>query len=93
MLQALRLAWPEWLDASQVHEICQILRPDWTKNDCRQRRTTRNLGRLHSYHQVDRIGTGQRLLGRVPGKDIKTGWVRAPHGYRYRLIRRTEDLL
>jgi len=92
VLRALELAWPEWLNAQQVHEICEILRPEWRKNGAGVWRTSRALGRLQSYRIADRIGEPVRLKGRVKSGTWKTGWLRG-RGYRYRLAIRTEDLL
>ena len=92
LLQVLEETYPTWMTAREVAEICRALRPDWLGGFRGDFYTARSLGRLHGLGLVDRIGQRGVFTGRVPGRDWKRGWRRAV-GYRYRIVRRTEDLL
>lgn len=89
VLQALEIAYPEWLYAGQIHAICRQIRPDWRSP---VRRTARALGRLHGLRMADRIGEPPGFNGRDKGTRSGAGFRLRP-GYRYRLIIRPEELL
>lgn len=92
LLAVLEQTYPRWLTANEVAEICRAIRPDWNWSPRREVHAAKSLGRLYGLRLVDRIGKPGVFDGREKGVDFSRSWRRRP-GFRYRLIRRKEDLL
>lgn len=83
LMQALEAAYPTWLSAPQIAELCAAIEPRYRRNS--RFVTARSLGRLHAWRTVDRIGQRIERAG--------SGLFRSGTGYRYRLRREAVDFL
>lgn len=91
ILEALEIAYPHWLTATEVRAICCVLRPDYRAGDSkRDARTARSLGRLHGLRMVDRYGEPHQWIKGATGVFRKA---LCREGFRYRIVKDATDLL
>jgi hypothetical protein len=95
VIAALEIAYPAWLSAPQVRDICAGL--DARARGDRVDLVARTLGRLHSYGIADRIGApnvyGERAFTNQGKPSAKPADTKPGAGYRFRIRREAEDLL
>jgi len=81
IVMALEAAYPNWLSAAHILALCVEIEPAYAPDKFQW--TARSLGRLHSYRQVDRIGSRIGARGGAPdGTPLPSV---SGTGYRYRL--------